>query len=83
MNLFRNKCAYNYSLEFEMAAVVFNLGALHSLMAVNQDRSIADGVQTAATNFQTAGTDSCFLYYRLLFLHTVYNMFSIHFWKIM
>ncbi|KAK9466795.1 BRO1-like domain-containing protein [Lipomyces arxii] len=47
-------------LQFERANVLYNLGALHSALGLEQNRANADGLKRAALHFQIAA--GCFAY---------------------
>jgi programmed cell death 6-interacting protein len=42
------------SIHFEKAAILFNLGAIYSQIALAADRTTANGLKTACNSFQTA-----------------------------
>jgi len=53
-----NKAARAASLPFELASMLFNLGAAHSQIGLSADRSGAEGVKVACASFQAAA--GCF-----------------------
>ena len=57
-----------FSIDFEKACVMFNLGALHSQIATKSDRSCPEGVEEALKHYQlAAGT---FRFLKKYFVHT-------------
>ncbi|XP_063716167.1 rhophilin-2-like [Symsagittifera roscoffensis] len=57
-----------FSIDFEKAAVLFNMGALHSQIATKQDRSTFDGAEEALKHFQMAA--GVFKYLGKFFINT-------------
>lgn len=56
-----NKKASQQSIHLEKAAVLFNLGAVHSQMAFAADRTAAGGLKQACNSFQAAAGAFAFL----------------------
>lgn len=65
----RNKQVSDYDINFERAAVLFNIGSMYSNGAIREDRSDFDGLKRAFAGFQNAAgvftllattTDLCF-----------------------
>jgi hypothetical protein len=64
---FTHKQTSQYSLAFEKASIIFNISAVHSCHAVNQNRSEEVGIKTAFHSFQAAA--GMFTYINENFLH--------------
>ncbi|KAI5801018.1 BRO1-like domain-containing protein [Pyronema domesticum] len=64
---FTHKSTSQYSLAFEKASIIFNISAVHSCHAANQNRSEEFGVKTAFHSFQAAA--GMFTYINENFLH--------------
>ncbi|KAF8539308.1 BRO1-like domain-containing protein [Trichophaea hybrida] len=64
---FTHKSTSQYSLAFEKASIIFNISAVHSCHAANQNRSEEIGVKTAFHSFQAAA--GMFTYINENFLH--------------
>jgi hypothetical protein len=64
---FTRKQTSQYSLAFEKASIIFNISAVHSCHATNQNRAEEHGVKTAFHSFQAAA--GMFTYINENFLH--------------
>ncbi|KAI5788349.1 BRO1-like domain-containing protein [Geopyxis carbonaria] len=64
---FTHKQTSQYSLAFEKASIIFNISAVHSCHAANQNRAEELGVRTAFHSFQAAA--GMFTYINENFLH--------------
>ncbi|PWW73464.1 BRO1-domain-containing protein [Tuber magnatum] len=64
---FTLKPTSQYSLAFEKASIIFNISAVHSCHATNQNRSEELGIKTAFNSFQAAA--GMFTYINENFLH--------------
>jgi hypothetical protein len=64
---FTHKQTSQYSLAFEKASIIFNISAVHSCHAANQNRAEEIGVKTAFHSFQAAA--GMFTYINENFLH--------------
>lgn len=52
-------------LRFEMASILYNIGALHSQLGASEPRNTADSLKAACTHFQQAAW--AFMYLRELY----------------
>ncbi|GLJ21673.1 hypothetical protein SUGI_0403730 [Cryptomeria japonica] len=57
----QNKKASQHNIHFEKAAILFNLGALHSQIALAGDRTTPNGLKQACNSFQAAAGVFAFL----------------------
>ncbi|KAH9287555.1 hypothetical protein KI387_031672 [Taxus chinensis] len=57
----QNKKASQHNIHFEKAAVLFNLAAIHSQIALAADRTSANGLKQACNSFQAAAGAFAFL----------------------
>lgn len=64
---FTHKQTSQYSLAFEKASIIFNISAVHSCHAANQNRSEELGIKTAFHSFQASA--GMFTYINENFLH--------------
>lgn len=64
---FTHKQTSQYSLAFEKASIIFNISAVHSCHAANQNRAEEIGVKSAFHSFQAAA--GMFTYINENFLH--------------
>ncbi|KAL7269946.1 bck1-like resistance to osmotic shock [Rhizina undulata] len=67
LDAFTHKQTSQYSLAFEKASIIFNISAVHSCHAANQNRSEEVGIKTAFQSFQASA--GMFTYINENFLH--------------
>lgn len=63
-------------IRFEMVAILYNIGALHSQLGASDSRVTADGMKLSCTHFQCAAWAFQVLFFCFLFMHISWKVFG-------
>ena len=60
-------------IKFEIVSILYNIGALHSILGAADDRTTPEGLKLACTHFQCAAW--AFQVYSLTYIFSIYQFF--------